>query len=308
MLALNALAAAVLVPLANLVTTAGQLQLLTSYLERLRDVMEQPPERPLDKQGHTPTLSGACTLEQVCFRYSPSAPLVVQDVSVHIESGKMVAIVGRSGAGKSTLANLLLGLYLPTSGHVRYDGLELADLNLRAVRNQMGVVLQNPAFFGTTLRANITLSDPDVPQEAVVEAARLAQIHDEIMAMSLNYDTPLASQGQSLSGGQRQRLGLARALVRKPAMLLLDEATSALDAVTEARVHDALASLRCTRIVIAHRLSTVVNADLILVMDKGRLVEQGTHHELLARHGLYSQLIHAQLQGQQPAEPQPRVA
>ncbi|MFL5357710.1 peptidase domain-containing ABC transporter [Archangium sp.] len=301
MLALNALASAVLVPLSNLVGTAGQLQQMTSYLERLRDVLETPPERPADKVGHAPTLTGACELEQVCFRYAPDSPLVVQDVSVRIEPGKMVAIVGRSGAGKSTLANLLLGLYLPSSGHVRYDGVNLADLDLLAVRGQMGVVLQNPAFFGSTLRANITLDDPDVPTEAVVEAAKLAQIHDDIMTMPLNYDTPLASQGNSLSGGQRQRLGLARALVRKPAMLLLDEATSALDTVTEARVLDALTGLRCTRVVIAHRLSTVMSADLILVMEKGRLAEQGTHHELLARGGLYAQLIHAQLQGQEPA-------
>jgi ABC-type bacteriocin/lantibiotic exporter with double-glycine peptidase domain len=179
MLALNALATAVLVPLSNLVGTAGQLQQMTSYLERLRDVLETPPERPRDKVGHAPTLTGACELEQVCFRYSTDAPLVLQDVSVRIEPGKMVAIVGRSGAGKSTLANLLLGLYLPTSGQVRYDGVNLADLDLQAVRSQMGVVLQNPAFFGSTLRANITLDDPNIPTEAVVEAARLAQIHDD---------------------------------------------------------------------------------------------------------------------------------
>jgi ABC-type bacteriocin/lantibiotic exporter with double-glycine peptidase domain len=300
MLALNALAAAVLVPLFNLVTTAGQLQLMSSYLERLRDVLETPSERPRDKTGHAPSLTGACELEQVSFRYSPDTPLVVQDVSVRVEPGKMVAIVGRSGAGKTTLANLLLGLYLPSSGRVRYDGVDLAELDLQAVRRQMGVVLQSPAFFGTTVRENITLDEPDVPMEAIMEAAKLAQIHDDIMALPLNYNTPLANQGQQLSGGQRQRLGMARALVRKPAMLLLDEATSALDAVTEARVLDSLTSLNCTRIVIAHRLSTVMSADLILVMDKGRLAEQGTHRELVARGGLYAQLIHAQLQ--EPAD------
>jgi ABC-type bacteriocin/lantibiotic exporter with double-glycine peptidase domain len=300
MLALNALAAAVLMPLANLVTTASKLQQMGSYLERLRDVLEMQAERPRDQVGQTPTLQGGCELEQVSFRYAPDSPLVVQDVSVRIEPGKTVAIVGRSGAGKSTLANLLLGLYLPTSGRVRYDGVDLAELNLQSVRSQMGVVLQNPAFFGNTLRANITLDDPNIPMENVVEAARLAHIHEDVMSMPLGYESLLASQGNSLSGGQRQRLGLARALVRKPAMLLLDEATSALDALTEARVLESLSSLRCTRVIIAHRLSTVMNADLILVMDKGRLVEQGTHHELLQLKGLYSQLIHAQLQSQEP--------
>ena len=300
MLALNALAAAVLMPLSNLIGTAGQFQQLSSYLERMRDVLETPPERPRDKVGQVLQLTGACELSQVSFRYAPDSALVVQDVSVKIEPGKVVAIVGRSGAGKSTLANLLLGLYLPSSGHVRYDGVDLTDLELPAVRRQMGVVLQNPSFFSTSMMANITLNEPDISFEAVVEAARLAHIHDDIMSMPLGYETPLSSNGQSLSGGQRQRLGLARALVRKPAMMLLDEATSALDAVTEAKVIDSLNSLRCTRIVIAHRLSTVVNADVILVMDKGKLVEQGTHQELMALDGIYAQLIRAQLQTQEP--------
>ncbi|GMU07994.1 peptidase domain-containing ABC transporter [Corallococcus caeni] len=305
MLGLNALASAVLVPLSNLVATAGQFLLLSSYVERLNDVLDAPPERPRALRGEHLALTGAGEVQNVSFRFSRTGPNVVHEVSTRIQRGQMVAIVGPSGAGKSTLANVLLGLYLPTEGRILYDGRDLAELDLQAVRSQMGVVLQEPAFFGTTIRANITLNDPNLPLEDVMEAAKLAQIHDDIMAMPLKYDTPLPSFGTGLSGGQRQRLGLARALVRKPAMLLLDEATSALDAVTEARVHDALASLQCTRVVIAHRMSTVVSADLILVMEGGRLVEQGNHHELMARGGLYARLIHAQLRGHAELTPAP---
>jgi ABC-type bacteriocin/lantibiotic exporter with double-glycine peptidase domain len=220
---------------------------------------------------------------------------VVRDVSVRIEPGQFVAIVGRSGAGKSTLASLLLGLYLPSSGRVLFDGADLAELDLHSVRNQLGVVPQEPAFFGSTLRANIALGDPAAPLEPVIEAARQAQLHEDVMAMPMGYDTPMVDRGASLSGGQRQRLALARALLRNPAVLLLDEATSHLDAITERRVQQALAAQRCTRIVIAHRLSTVLNADLILVMDDGQLVEAGRHEALLARGGVYAELVRAQM-------------
>ncbi|HEX8818838.1 MAG TPA: peptidase domain-containing ABC transporter [Archangium sp.] len=295
MLGLNALAGALLVPLANLVTTGSQLQLLRSYIERIDDVLDTAPERDASKPGRPVKLLGGIELDQVSFRYSGTSPLVVQDVSVRIEPGQSVAIVGRSGAGKTTLANLLLGLYLPSSGHVLFDGQDLRELDLHSVRGQMGVVSQEPTFFSSTLRGNISITDPTSPLEPVIEAARLAQLHEDIQAMPMGYDTPLVDRGASLSGGQRQRLALARALMRKPAVLLLDEATSSLDAITERRVQQALATLRCTRVIIAHRLSTVVDADLILVMDRGRLVESGRHQELLLRGGIYSELVRAQV-------------
>jgi ABC-type bacteriocin/lantibiotic exporter with double-glycine peptidase domain len=302
MLGLSAVAAGFLGPLASLVGTAAQLQLLTSYLERIDDVLRTPVEQDRAKVRLAPRLAGRITLERVSFRYGPMAPLVVQDVSVDVLPGQLIAVVGRSGSGKSTLARLLMGLYPPTSGRIYYDGTDLAELEVRSVRRQLGIVPQTPYLFGQSIRANIALGDPSAPLDQVVEAGRLAQIHDEIVAMPMGYETLLLDGGASLSGGQRQRVALARALVGRPAILLLDEATSALDAVTEVKVQQGLAGLRCTRIVIAHRLSTVANADLILVLDGGALVEYGTHAQLVARGGAYAELVAAQMrtEGQAP--------
>jgi ATP-binding cassette subfamily B protein len=218
-------------------------------------------------------------------------------VNLEIRPGQFVALVGRSGSGKSTLASLMLGLYLPTAGRVLFDGTDLRQLDLGALRRQLGVVGQELDLFGATVRENISLGDPGLSAEAVEAAARLACVHEEIDSLPLGYDTTLAERGGAISGGQRQRIALARALVRKPAVLLLDEATSALDAATERDVHQALAGLSCTRVVIAHRLSTVRRADLIVVVEAGKIVETGTHQELLDRRGAYADLVAAQLEG-----------
>jgi ABC-type bacteriocin/lantibiotic exporter with double-glycine peptidase domain len=295
MLALNTFAVGVFTPLANLVSTGVQLQLLGSYLERIADVQDTPLEQDPDRVRVVASLRGRIELDHVSFRYGPLDPLVVQEVSVKIEPGQLVAIVGRSGSGKSTLASLLLGLYFPTSGRILYDGANLVDLELRSVRQKLGIVTQKAYVFGSTIRNNITLAEPDMPFEAIVEAAKVAQIHDEIMEMPMGYETLLIDGGGSLSGGQRQRIALARALLRKPSILLLDEATSALDAITERRVQEGLGKLNCTRIVIAHRLSTILHADTILVMDGGRLIEQGAHAELTARGGVYATLVASQI-------------
>lgn len=296
MLALNALAVGFLTPLSTLISTAFQLQLLGSYLERIQDVLET--EREQEREGVVPAgrLRGGIRLDQVTFQYSPHTPPVVREVSVEIEPGQFVAIVGRSGAGKTTLAGLLLGLYVPTSGKIFYDGNDLMQLDLRSVRRQLGIVPQNPYLFGSSIRSNIALADPSLPLSRVVEASQMAHIHQDVLAMPMAYETLVADGGASLSGGQRQRLALARALVHRPAILLLDEATSSLDTVTEARIHRELAELRCTRVVIAHRLSTVRQADVILVMDDGRLVEQGTHQTLLSKDGYYAELVAAQME------------
>jgi ABC-type bacteriocin/lantibiotic exporter with double-glycine peptidase domain len=296
MLALNALAAGFLTPLSQLVQTAFQLQLLGSYLDRIDDVLDTPREQDRSKVSPSGKLKGSIRLEGVSFRYGPLAPYAVRDVSIEIPAGRFVALVGPSGAGKSTLASLLVGLYTPSEGRILFDGRDLTELDLRSVRSQVGIVPQHPYLFGTSLRANIALSDPSLPLARVVEAAQRAHIHDDVLAMPMGYETVLADGGASLSGGQRQRLALARALVHRPAILLLDEATSALDTVTEARIQAELAALRSTRIVIAHRLSTIRDADLILVMDEGKVVEQGRHEDLLENGGVYARLVAAQLE------------
>jgi ABC-type bacteriocin/lantibiotic exporter with double-glycine peptidase domain len=294
MLAFDALAVGFLNPLSKLVDTALQLEMMGRTLERLNEVLDSPTEQNASPARRPHRLSGHVALDRVSFRYGPLAPYVVQELSVEIQPGQFVAVVGRSGAGKTTLAHLLIGLYRPTSGKILFDGVELSELDLRSVRQQIGVVTQSHHLFGATIRENVALADPSLPMSAVMEAAKLADIHDDIVAMPLGYHTPLVDRGASISGGQRQRLALARALVRKPALLLLDEATSALDAVSEAKIHRALTELRCTRIVIAHRLSTVRRANLILVIDRGRVIEAGNHQELLAAGGAYAELVATQ--------------
>lgn len=295
MLALNALAVGFLEPLTQLVQTAFQLQVLGVYVDRLDDILELPREQEPGSGAHPGRLQGRITLQGVSFQYSPLDPPVLRDVSVDIPAGSFVALVGASGAGKTTLAWLLLALHQPTRGTILYDGVELASLDLGEVRRQIGIVPQNPNLLAGSVRSNIAFADPALPLDRVIEAAKLAHLHDEVMAMPMGYDMPVGEVGSALSGGQRQRLALARALAQRPRILLLDEATSSLDAVTEARIQGELERLECTRVVIAHRLSTIKNADLILVLDGGRSVEQGTHDDLVAEGGLYARLVGGQL-------------
>ena len=279
-------------PLSSLLSNVQQFQLVSAHLQRVADVLEADPEQRAAPV--TPTLMGRIELRGVSFRYAPTAPLALDDISLAIAPGQKVALVGRSGSGKSSLAALLLGLYPPTSGEIVYDGQPLSGLGLQSLRTQFGVVLQDPFLFSTTIRQNIAFQEPEMPIEQVIAAATVAAIHQDIAQMPLAYDTILAEGGATLSGGQRQRLQLARAIARQPKVLLLDEATSHLDVLTEREVDANLSRLACTRIVIAHRLSTIENADQILVFKDGRIVERGTHAELLAANGHYAELVSSQ--------------
>ena len=296
MLAVNALAVGFLMPLATLVESGLQFQLLGSYIERIDDVLSCEPEQNRPDVSMAPRLSGRIELCDVSFRYNAQGPLVLKDVSLRVEDGSSIAIVGKSGSGKSTLAALLLGLYPPSEGTICYDDHNLADLDWRSLRRQIGIVPQRPYIFSGSIRDNIALTDSEAPYERIVAAARAACIHDDIAALPMGYENLIADGGSSLSGGQNQRLALARALLHRPSILLLDEATSALDTKTERAVMENLCALRCTRIIIAHRLSTVVSADRIVVMDAGRIADVGTHEELLQRSRLYNGLIAAQVQ------------
>ncbi|HEY9847699.1 MAG TPA: peptidase domain-containing ABC transporter, partial [Candidatus Caenarcaniphilales bacterium] len=291
MLALNTLATLCLMPLASLVANGQKLQLVGAHLERLSDVLDAKPEQDLRQVQTAPNLTGQIQLQHVHFRYDAHSSWVLQDVSLTVQPGQKIALVGRTGSGKSTLAKLLLGLYVPNSGEILYEGIPLQQLNYQTLRRQFGAVLQESALFSGSIRQNIALNDPNLPLEPITQAAKMAVIHDEIMQMPMGYETLISAGGMGLSGGQRQRLLMARALVHRPPVLLLDEATSQLDTITERLADENFNNLSCTRIVIAHRLSTVQNADLILVLDQGRIVEQGTHAQLLVKNGYYTTLL-----------------
>ena len=295
MLAVVAIANGLLQPLTSMVQSALQLQLLGGYMDRVDDVVNTPTEAFGAETARAPRLTGRVTLQNVSFRYGERSPLVVRDVSLDIRAGSTVAIVGKSGSGKSTIASLIAGMYRPSEGRILFDGNDALRIELKSLRRQIGVVFQQPYLFATSVRNNIALTDPSATLDRVVGASRAACIHDDIEAMPMGYDTILADGGSSMSGGQRQRVALARALVHRPVILVLDGATSALDGETERQVMANLGKLQCTRIVLAHRLSTIANADLIIVMENGEIVESGTHQQLLAQGKLYSRLVAAQM-------------
>ena len=276
-------------PIHSLFGTVGLFQYLRTHLARIEDVVAAAPEPSGTRDPGL--LRGGIRLEDVSFRYSRGAAFEVRGVSVEIRPGERVALVGPSGAGKSTLARLLLGLLQPTGGTIRLDGQDLRELDLARVRRQIGAVLQDPVLLDETVRVNLTLADPAPPAGRLEEALRRAACEEVVAALPQGIETRLGDGGARLSGGQRQRLCLARALVARPAVLLLDEATSSLDRETEERVLRNLAALGCTQILIAHRLDGVRDVDRILVLEAGRIVQQGTWEELAGREGLFRDLL-----------------
>jgi ABC-type bacteriocin/lantibiotic exporter with double-glycine peptidase domain len=296
MLALSSLGAAFLTPVNALVATFTQLQTLKSYVHRIEDILDTPREpRAASARPPLPELQGGITLDDLSFTYENTRAPVLQQVSLSIRPGEFLAIVGPSGSGKSTLARLLSGLVAPSAGSIAFDGVAQNQWDPSTLRSLLGMVTQDTRLLATSVRENICLFDESVALPTIETAAKLAEIHDDVLALPLGYDTVLSDGGGSLSGGQRQRLALARALLRSPAVLVLDEATSQLDTVTERRVQEKLQKLACTRIVIAHRLSTIRHADRIVVLDRGRIVDVGRHAELVARCRVYRELVAAQL-------------
>lgn len=301
LIAFNMLSASVMTPLLGLVGLWDELHAAGIAIERLSDVLDLEPEqtaKDLQSKIVIPQVQGAIRFENVNFRYSePSGPLVLQDVSFEINPGEMLAVVGPSGSGKSTLAKLLVGFHAPAEGRVYIDGYDLAHIELNRYRSQVGYVMQNNLLFQGTVAENITVGDEASDRLRMIEAARLADAHMFISALPMGYEHRVGERGVGLSGGQIQRICIARALYREPRILVFDEATSALDTESENNIlksMDGMLNGRTT-MVIAHRFSTILRADRILVLHNGAVAEIGTHEELLANRGMYYQLVHKQM-------------
>ena len=236
-------------------------------------------------------LSGSIELSHVTFGYDPDSKPIFEDFNLTIRARQYVAIVGKSGCGKSTLVRLLLGFEKPQRGAIYYDRKDLQRLDMRSVRRQIGTVMQDGKLFSGSIFDNIVISAPTLKLEEAWEAAEIAGIADDIRDMPMGMHTVLQEGGGTISGGQRQRLMIARAIAPKPKILIFDEATSALDNITQKKVSEALDKMKCTRIVIAHRLSTIRHCDRILVIDGGKIAEDGTYEELIAKNGIFAELV-----------------
>ena len=300
LVAFNMLLGNVIHPFQRLIVLWNQLQEVMIAVERINDVIDAEPEEDLQHQSRQslPQIHGYIRFDKVTFRYHPESDVnTLENISFEVQPGQMVALVGRSGSGKTTISKLVLGLYPPTEGKILIDGYDVTSLSLQSLRQQIGVVDQDTFLFGSTIRENISLGHPEAALSEVIEAAQQAGAHQFIKELPMGYETQIGEGGGTLSGGQRQRLAIARALVGNPRLLILDEATSSLDAESERIIQTNLNTILQDRttLVIAHRLSTVRNADLILVLDRGVLVESGTHDQLMAKRGQYFYLNQQQL-------------
>jgi len=273
--------------LAGIALTVAQIK---PILEIVKPFFDTVPEIAEEKQVLT-RLSGGIELNNVSFRYNENMPLVVDDLSLKIRPGQYVAIVGKTGCGKSTLMRLLLGFEKPQKGAIYYDGRDIERIDLKSLRRRIGVVIQNGKLFQGDIYSNIVISAPWLTVKDAWEAAELAGIADDIRKMPMGMNTLISEGSGGISGGQRQRLMIARAIAPKPKILMFDEATSALDNLTQKKVSESLDSLKCTRIVIAHRLSTIKQCDRILVLDRGKIVEDGSYNSLIEKGGYFAELV-----------------
>ncbi len=293
LIAFNMLAGRVSGPILRLVQLWQEFQQAGISVQRIGDILNTRPEPAFNPNRATlPAIAGKVSFDQVVFRYRPDGPEVLRRIAFDIAPGQVIGLVGRSGSGKSTITKLVQRLYVPESGRVLIDGVDLAQIDPTWLRRQVGVVLQENFLFNRSVRENIALADPALPMERVVQAAKLAGAHDFILEMPEGYDTLVGEHGCSLSGGQRQRIAIARALITNPRILIFDEATSALDYESEHIIQKNMAQI-CkgrTVFIIAHRLSTVRATHRIFVIEKGEIVESGSYQELLARGGTFTQL------------------
>lgn len=276
--------------LAGIATTVAQFK---PILEMAKPIMETVPEVSEGKMV-IDRLSGGIELNNVSFRYNENMPLVVDNLSLKIRPGQYVAIVGSTGCGKSTLMRIMLGFEKPQKGAVYFDGKDLSGIDLKSLRRKIGVVMQNGKLFQGDVFSNITISAPQLSMDEAWAAAEMAGIADDIRRMPMGMHTIISEGSGGISGGQRQRLMIARAIAPKPKILMFDEATSALDNLTQKIVSDSLDKLKCTRIVIAHRLSTIRQCDRIIYLEKGKIVEDGTYDELIAKNGKFAELVERQ--------------
>jgi ATP-binding cassette, subfamily B, bacterial HlyB/CyaB len=300
LVAFNMLLGSIIRPFQRLTVLWNQLQEVVISVERINDVLGAEPEENLEQNPRQalPMLLGDIRFDRLTFRYHPESDInVLENLSFHIKPGQMAALIGRSGSGKTTISKLVLGLYPPTEGRVLIDGQDMTSLSLQSLRQQVGVVDQDTFLFGSTIRENISLGHPEASLKEVMEASLMAGADEFIKKLPMGYETQIGEGGGLLSGGQRQRIAIARALLGNPRLLILDEATSHLDTESERIIQNNLTKILRgrTSLVIAHRLSTIRNADVILVLDRGVLVESGTHQELMNKRGQYYYLNQQQL-------------